>query len=100
MRPLVTNVDESFFQSVQIALDANGIRHVDSMAHCHGEGVLKYSNCVEVDEGDFERARALALTLQRTSVIEIEPGDLRRYVMTCVILAVIVVGAFWIAVKY
>lgn len=66
MVPIVTNVDESFFRSVQLALDANRIQHVDSVSH-FGDTITKYANCVLVDEEDFEKAREVVRSLRRTT---------------------------------
>jgi hypothetical protein len=74
MRELVTDADESFLLSVQLTLDAHGIRHVDSIAHMGGETVM-HQNAVLVDEADYPEALALIGTLQRSSMITGGRGD-------------------------
>ena len=54
MRVLVADVSESPFRSVQIALDAERIRHVDS-DNQFLDSVSKRRNSISVDDGDYAR---------------------------------------------
>jgi hypothetical protein len=65
LQPLIATVDESYFLSVKMALDAHGIRHSDYQNQA--EGPANMANCVMVAPADFTRATAVIAGLQETS---------------------------------
>jgi hypothetical protein len=70
---LVGSDDESYFLSVQLALDAHAIPYV---AHRNQtEGVTRFSRYITVDATNFERAAMLVRGLQVTP----PPGPLWQY---------------------
>lgn len=104
MRPLIVHAEESWLRSVQLTLDAHGIRHVDSVATYPGESVLKYPNGILVDELDYPEAVALVERLQRSPLFP--AGDRRsgRRVITgfilvalAIIILPIILAHFWVA---
>ncbi len=86
---LIADVDESFFRSVQLALDAHGISHVDYIASVSGT-VFPHANRISVDEADLAEARTLIQTLQRPTLSNWDSRSLRILAM----LVLLVVAGF------
>jgi Flp pilus assembly protein TadB len=61
-RHILVAADESHLLSMQLTLDAHGVRHT-AYRH-HTEGVTKYAHCIAVDAADFDRAATLVGALQ------------------------------------
>jgi hypothetical protein len=94
MRTVFAGYDESFLRSVQIALDANGIRHHDAVEHV-GDGALSHSNTVLVDDADFARALEIVQSLQRTGQGLFWDRRSRRIALGLVIGVVLVMVLLW-----
>ena len=62
---ILAAVDESHLLSMQMVLDAHGVRH--TAYRQHGEGVTKYRHYIAVDAADFDRATTLVRALQVNS---------------------------------
>ena len=93
MRVLVADVSDSHFHSVQIALDAERIRHVD-FEQQFADGIAKYRNSISVDDDDYARALALVRTLQDTSSPEWNAGSVRNMIVLVVVIAALLALAW------
>jgi hypothetical protein len=94
MRTVFAGFDESFLLSVQIALDANGIRHHEAIEHV-GDSVMRHSQAVLVDDADFARALEIVQSLQRTAQGPAWDRRSKRIALALVSSVVLVMALLW-----
>jgi len=87
MQQLVSSSDASYVLSVQLALDAHGIRHSEQRWGFSGAA---YANRVLVGDADFERAATLIAGLQETSPCPAEASRVSPRVAAVTVVALLV----------
>ena len=94
MRVLVADVSESHFRSVQIALDAERIRHVDSGAQLP-DSISQRRNSISVDDDDYARALTLVRSLQNTESPQWDARSIRIAIALIIVMAALL-AMVWI----
>jgi len=90
MRVLVADVSESYFRSVQIALDAERIGHVDHENQFEN-GVSMRRNSIAVDDDDYARALTLVRSLQNTESPRWDARSIRIAIALIVVMTALLV---------
>jgi|SwirhisoilCB3_FD_contig_91_231412_length_2107_multi_3_in_0_out_0_2 hypothetical protein len=94
MRVLIADVSESQFRSVQTALDAECIRHIDA-GNQFSDGISTRRNSIAVDDEDYARALRLIRSLQKTESPQWNARSIRIAIALIVVMSALL-AVFWI----